>query len=262
MARSWLLASGLLNDGEHARARALIDELLPAAGRLETPSRRALLLMGRGIARPYAPDSPARTDFQQALALARDAGDPLVLGYVLSHYGCFLGIDGDAGRARELHEEMLTIAGSLPDENMRAEAHYDLAVDAISAGDPRTAEPHLAAAVRRYRDTDHLDGLTRCLGAFSALALDRGQPRLAARLIGAAAAARASIRLTPWPAVTEAERRTSERTRALLAGDEFTAQLAAGREQTVADALAQALAHGQAGLGPDETAKEKTGSDS
>jgi hypothetical protein len=240
MARAWLMACGLLNDGDHARAPAFIDKILPTARRLEKPSRTALLLMGRGIARPFAAHSPARTDFQQALTLAREAGDPLVLGYVLSHYGAFLCIDGDVRGARELHEEMLTIASSFPDENMRAEAHYDLAVDAISADDSRAAEPHLAVAVRHYRHIDHLDGLTRCLGALSALALNRGEARLAARLIGAAAGARASVGLTPWPAVTEAERRTIERTQALLTGDEFTAQVTAGRGQTVADALAQA----------------------
>src|SRR5260370_23550190 len=111
---------------------------------------------------------------------------------------------------------MVTIARSLPDENMRAEAHYDLAVDALSAGDPPSAEAHLAVAVRRYRDIDHLDRLARCLGALSALAVSRGHGHLAARLIGAAAAARASIGLTPWPAPTHAERRTLEQPRSLL----------------------------------------------
>jgi hypothetical protein len=239
LARSWLTASNLLHDGDYARTCALIDEILPTARRLENPSRTALLLMGRAIARPYAAHSQTRAEFQQALTMARDAGDPLAVGYILSHYGSFLCIDGDASRARALHEEMLTIANSLPDENMRAEAHYDLAMDAISAGDLLAAEPHLAVAVHSYRDMDHLDGLTRCLGALSALALGREQEHLAARLTGAAAQARDSIGLTPWPTVTEAERRTVERTEALLPGEEFTAQVTAGRKQTIADALTQ-----------------------
>jgi hypothetical protein len=37
---------------------------------------------------------------------------------------------------------------------------------------------------------DHFEGLTRCLGALSALALERDAPHLAARLIGTAAAVR------------------------------------------------------------------------
>jgi hypothetical protein len=241
MARSWMMACSLVNDSDHAKTRSLIGEILPDARRLEQPWRTALLLMGRATARPYSAHSPARADFQEALMIARDAGDPLALGYTLSHYGSFLCIDGDVPRARALHEEMLTIAGSLPDENMRAEARYDLAVDALSVGDPQSAEAQLAVAVRRYRDIDHLDGLTRCLGALSALALNRGQAHLAARLIGAAAAARDSVGLTPWPAVTEGERRIIKRTEALLPGGEFTAQAAAGRLLTVEDALSQAL---------------------
>ena len=140
-----------------------------------------------------------------------------------------------------LHEEMLTIARSLPDHNMLAEAHYDLAMDAMPAGHLPSAGAHLAAAVGIYRDIDHLDGVARCLGALSALALDRGQARAAARLTGAAAAARDSVGLTPWPAATEAERRTSQRIEALLGSGEFTAQAAAGRRLTVQDALTQAL---------------------
>src|SRR5258708_6530791 len=76
--------------------------------------------------------SPARADFEEALAMARDAGDPVVIGYTLAHYGTLLRVDGDAARARALHGELLTVARSLGDENLRAEAHYDLAMDAMS----------------------------------------------------------------------------------------------------------------------------------
>jgi predicted ATPase len=240
MARSWIMAAGLVNDGSFTEAVALLGEILPDIRRLAKPSRTALMFMGLGIARPYTARSPARADFDEALAVARDAGDPVALGYILSHYGAFLCLDGDLPRARALHEEMLRIGGSLSDENLRAEAHYDLAIDAMSDDDLASAERHLAAAVRYYRDVDHLDGLARCLGASSGLALKRGHGHLAAWLTGATAAARDRIGLTPWPAVTESERRTIERAEALLPSGEFAAQVAAGRRQTVEDALSQA----------------------
>lgn len=240
MARSYLTASRLVNDGSFAEAVTLNDEILPDARRLERPSRLALMLMGRGIARPYMAHSPARADFEEALAVARDAGQPLILGYVLAHYGAFLCVDGDTDRAGPLHQEMLQIARSLGDQNLRAEAHYDLAVDALSSGDTGSAQPHLAVAVQHYRNLDHLDGLTRCLGALSALALTRGHPHLAVRLIGATAAARDRTGLTPWPSVTEMERRTIDQAKALLSGSEYAAQLATGRGQTLSDAFTQA----------------------
>jgi tetratricopeptide (TPR) repeat protein len=241
MARSWLLAARLLNDGGYGEAVALIDDVLPDARRLEKPSRTALFLMLRAIARPYTAHSLARADFREALAIARDAGDHFGLGYILSHYGALLCLKGDTARARAMHEEMLKIGRSLGDRNLRAEAHYDLAADAMSAGQPGSAEPHLAVAVRYYRIIDHLDGLARCLGALSALALERGHGHLAARLIGATAGARSSFGLTPWPSVTEAERRTIARVEALLPSGEFAAQTASGRGQTIEDALDQAL---------------------
>jgi hypothetical protein len=53
----------------------------------------------------------------------------------------------------------------------------------MAAGDAGSAAPHLAAAVRHYQNLDHFEGLTRCLGALSALALERDDPHLAARLM-------------------------------------------------------------------------------
>ena len=69
---------------------------------------------------------------------------------------------------------------------------------------------------------------------------------LAARLIGAAAAARDNIGLTPWPSVTELERRTTDRVRARLPDDAFSALVDSGRSLTIKDALAEARAR----LGP------------
>ena len=231
-ARGWLLAGGWMNVGEFARAITLADEALPDARRLEKPSRTALMLLVRGIARADIAHNQARADFAEALEVARAVGDPLVLGYVQTHYGARLCLDGDLDQARVLHEEALTIARSIGDENLRAEAHYVLAIDAMAGGDTQSATPQLAAAILHYRNIDHLEGLTRCVGALSELALQCGDPHLAARLIGTAAAVRDRFGLKPWPFVAQAERRTIQRAAALLSDGEYTAQLAAGRSQT------------------------------
>ena len=241
MARAWLLAGGWMNQGEFTKAIDAVDEVMPDGRRVEKPSRIALLLMARGIARADIAHDQARADFAEALEVARAAGDPLVLGYVQAHYGTLLCLDGDLDQARVLHEEALTIARSIGDENLRAEAHYLLAIDAMAVSDARSATPQLAAAVLHYRSIDHLEGLTRCVGALSELALQYGDPHLAARLIGTTAAVRDRFGLKPWPCVTQAERRTIQRAAALLSDGEYTAQLAAGRSQTIDDALTAAL---------------------
>jgi predicted ATPase len=238
MARDWLMVNLLTIDGQFAQAGALIDEILADARRLEQPSRWGMMLMVRALSRPYTADGPARAEFEEALAVVRDAGDPILLSYVLSHFGLFLCVDGDPARAQGLHEEMLDITRSLGYDNQRAEAHYDLAMDALSAGDPGSAGSHLAAAARRYTDIDHRDGLARCLGGLAAVALQRERAHLAAWLVGATGAARA-IGLTPWPLAAEAEGRVIERIRASLPEAEFTAEVAAGRTHTAEAALAR-----------------------
>jgi hypothetical protein len=81
------------------------------------------------------------------------------------------------------------------------------------------------------------------VAALSELALKRGDPDLAARLIGTAAAVRdrfGGSGLRPWPWAAQAEQPTIERAAALLPGGEYAAQLAAGRSQTIDDALTAA----------------------
>jgi tetratricopeptide (TPR) repeat protein len=241
MARAWLLAGGWMNAGEFAKAIDVVDEVISDGRRAEKPSRIALLLMARGIARADIAHDQARADLAEALEVARAAGDPLVLGYIQVHYGARLCLDGDLDQARALHEEALTLARSIGDENLRAEAHYVLAIDAMAVSDTQSATPQLAAAVLHYRSIDHLEGLTRCAAALSELALQCGDPHLAARLIGTTAAVRDRFGLTPWPFVTQAERRTIQRASALLSDGEYAAQLAAGRSQTIDDALTVAL---------------------
>jgi predicted ATPase len=241
IARAFLLAGGWMNQGEFTKAIDAVDEVIADGRDVEKPSRIALLLMARGIARADIAHDQARADFAEALEVARAAGDQVVLGYVQLHYGARLCLDGDSDQACALHEEVLAIARSIGDENLRAEAHYLLAIDAMAVSDTRSAAPQLTAAVRHYRNIDHLEGLTRCAGALSELALQRGDPHLAARLIGSTGAVRDRFGLKPWPSVTQVERRTAQQTSALLSDSEYAAQLAAGRSQTIDDALTAAL---------------------
>jgi hypothetical protein len=110
IARAWLQATGWINQGEFTKVIELVDEVVPDGRWAEQPSRTQRLLVSRGIARAYTAHGPAHNDFTEALPMARDVGDQLVLGYVQSHYGALLGLDGDLDQARTLHREALTIA--------------------------------------------------------------------------------------------------------------------------------------------------------
>jgi tetratricopeptide (TPR) repeat protein len=232
----------LVDDGQFAtQAGELIDRVLPDARRLEQPSRWAMMLMIRAAARPYAVGSPARAEYEEALAVARGAGDLVAVGYILSHFGLFLNVDGDLARAKAMHEEVLAITRSLGDQNQHAEARYALALDALRAGDAAAAQSHLAAAARGYSEIQNLAGIARCLGALAEVARQRQRPHLAARLLGAAAAARA-VGLAPGPLVEKAEGRITNNVQAALSDADFNADVAQGRAETPEAALAAAWA--------------------
>lgn len=242
LALHWLQVNQLLNDGVFAEAGTLIDDMMPDARRIEVPARIAFLLTARAIVSSSAARDEARANFEEALAVARAADDLLALGYALPHYGLLLAMDGDVTGAQERHQETLDLASSLNDQNLIAEAHYELALDVILLGDPESAPAHLAIAVGCYQNFDHIEGLARCIGAFGSLALERGDSHLAARFVGAASAAREGIGLTPWPSVAELERRTIDRITALVPDDELRGLVDSGRNLTIKDALAEARA--------------------
>jgi predicted ATPase len=242
MARYFLVMIGTNGDGQWAELGALLDRILPDARRIEEPSRWSMMLVCRALARPYAPDSPAGAELAEAVAVTRALERPLLSGYAESHYGNYLCAHGDPDAAREMHEACLRTADARGDDNLRAEALYFLAMDNLAVGDPDPAHRHLETAARYYTDIDHRDGLTRCLGMLSSLALSRGDPRLAARLAGATAAARDDIGLVPWPNVAEAERRVKLRIQDLLPAGEYAAETASGRAVSLEIAIVGALA--------------------
>ena len=255
MAQYFLVMVGTNQEGRWAELGALLDRILPDARRIEEPPRWGMMLVCRALARPYAPDSPASAELAEALTVTQDAQRPLLAGYTQSQYGNYLCVHGDPAAAREMHEQCQRTADARGDDNLRAEALYFLAMDSLAAGDPDPAHRHLEAAARYYTDIDHRDGLTRCLGMLSSLALCRGDPALAARLAGATAAARDEIGLVPWPNVAEAEGRVTESIQARLPAAEYGEQTAAGRSAGLEAAIAGALASlaarpGATGAGP------------
>jgi predicted ATPase len=242
LARQWMLVQGLMVDGRYDDAGQLLDSVMPALRRLASPSRRALVLNARAISRSYSPGSPARAELEEALGTARDSGDPIVLGYVLSHYGLFLCADGDVEHADVVHTEMLALTNSLDDDNQRAEAHYDLAVDALTSGRLDQVQPHIAAASSHYQHIDNREGLARSFAALSGLALLRENAQLAAWLTGAAGAVRHEFGLSPWPTVAEVERRVTDRIEVQLSSAVFHEQLISGGNCPTEEVLTRALA--------------------
>jgi hypothetical protein len=74
-----------------------------------------------------------------------------------------------------------------------------LGLDALLAGDLAGSRERLVEAAGLHREIRDLEGLAYCLDLLAGLALDLGLPQSAARLAGAAEAARAELGVVVWP---------------------------------------------------------------
>jgi DNA-binding CsgD family transcriptional regulator len=93
-------------------------------------------------------------------------------------------------------------------------------------------------------------GIMLCLEGLAWAANAEGQPVLAARLFGAAAALRERLGAAPWPAWLAEHEQNATATRACLGEERFEVAWAAGRALALDAAIAEALGEGAATVAP------------
>jgi predicted ATPase/DNA-binding SARP family transcriptional activator len=150
----------------------------------------------RAVAVTAADPERARTATERAAIHLERAGDVRTLARLWEEVGQNALIDGDLDRAREDVKRALALAGPRDDT---AELGWTLALDglvALEAGDDDAARSRLRDALERCRATGIRTGLPQILLGFAALAGRHEDAVTAARLVGAAHAAR-SPRATP-----------------------------------------------------------------
>ena len=101
LAAQWLTATGPQRRRLTCGRVRCWTRCCPHVRRLEPPVRIALVLSARAIVLPHDAHDRARATFEESLEVAREADDPLVSGYILSHYGLLLSIDGEPTAAQE-----------------------------------------------------------------------------------------------------------------------------------------------------------------
>ena len=171
-----------------ARAQDEPTVLAPALFSLAlvTPIRARGLGTGACAARGVAGALPARPDDDWGVAWPSSRS---------ATCGCST---GDVQAAVPLHEEVLRRAQAVDDDHMRAQAHDQLSLDAMLAGDLAAATRHLRAAAALHRALRDHEGIAYCLEGFAALALAGGQ-QPAVRLFGTAEEARQLLAVAVWP---------------------------------------------------------------
>jgi predicted ATPase/class 3 adenylate cyclase len=173
----------------------------------------------------------ARSFFDESGALARELGNERGYAVAVVNLGGLALIEGDYGRAREFSERGLRLHRKHHSRDGEAISLLNLGFAALEEGATGEATKRLEESYERFRDLGFTEYLASCLEGLAGLAVVRGAPVEAARLLGHAEALREAADASfggPF------ERRLHERT------------LAAVHEHLDAAALAEAWREGRA----------------
>lgn len=237
----WARGATRIALGRAAEAAPLFEELL---SRARATGDRWILghaLTGAAMTRP-AGDPELAALLTEAVAALRDSGDTWSVAYALVPLGHVALLDSDVAAAVRVHEEALGLARGIGDDHLVATLLDQLALDALLAGEVPTARGRLAESAAVHRVVRDQEGLAYCLDGLAAVCLLQGDPRTAARLSGAAAAARAAIGVTVWPMLRSLADGFTASVRAALGEEEDRRERAAGAALGPWDALDLGLA--------------------
>jgi predicted ATPase len=233
--------------GRTAEAAPLIEEVV-ATGAAGDQRLLAPALFSLALVRPVEEGAATVRDLlTRAVDLARANGDRWGVGLALIPLGDLALLEGDVAAAQPMHEEVLQLAEATEDDHMRAQAHDQLALDALLAGELDAAREHLRRAAGLHRELRDHEGIAYCLEGFAALAMSAGRAEEAARLMGSAAAARRLVGVAVWPFMQPLHERFETVVRMALP-DGFDTAFAAGLELEPLVVLAEAAASAPDGL--------------
>jgi predicted ATPase len=228
--------------GRTAEAVPLLEELLPAARETGQDRLVAQALFSIALTKPVPEgEQPAelRELLEESERLFRAAGDDWGVALALIPLGDLALLAGDVAGARGMHEEVLKHATAIGDDHMTAQAHDQLAFDALFASDLATARAELGRAAALHRSLHDREGTAYSLEGFAALALTTQEPELAARLMGAADHARRLVGVAVWPFVRPMRARLEQFVRAST--PDYDAAFAEGSVLEPAQALELAV---------------------
>jgi predicted ATPase/DNA-binding CsgD family transcriptional regulator/Tfp pilus assembly protein PilF len=222
--------------GEHARAEALLHQSLDMA-REASPLLVPFALLTSGFARYIAADlDEASARLEEALALARTMALPWVTSWSLALLGHTARIRGKTEEAHGHIQEALALSKS---NGLCADLPIDAAARlARDIGDREDAETLHHEALQAARAIDSVLLVPAHLEALAGLAVIDGRVQRAARLFGAAEAAREAHSLARY--VTEGDRYEADvdRLRRTLGPHEFRTAWNEGRAMSLEQASA------------------------
>ncbi|MGY1685466.1 ATP-binding protein [Geodermatophilus sp. SYSU D00867] len=224
---AWARAALRIALGDRASAAGLLDGVVDDARR-----RDDAWLLGHALGARAMSLSPADPRvvplLDEALDQLRRSGD----GWSVAFSGMLrVGValaGGDVTAAERVAGEARELAAAAADDQLAALLGDALALAALLAGDLPRARTRLDEAVALHRRTRDLEGAATCLEVLAALALAEGRHAAAARLVGAADAARTTLGVARWSPHQALADRLREALRAALGDDGEARGRAAG----------------------------------
>jgi tetratricopeptide (TPR) repeat protein len=266
--------------GDFETARRVLEESLPVHRRAGDTRMISSTLGLLALTGEWGDSGLALS--REALAVARESGDPVAQGHALWHVGVALAAvgefdeaeqtleeavsharslgnlrsvgswqktlaglaiaRGDRARARRLFEESLAIHRALDDGWGVSHALSSLSLLALEAGDAETARALLSEALAIERKSSHQARLANALEVSARLAAADGQPALAIRLYARAALFREGVRGLTIEVGWPDSTPNLGDLRSRIGEAKFEEEWERGRVMTLLEAIGQAIA--------------------
>jgi non-specific serine/threonine protein kinase len=228
--------------GELAAARTLYEEALRVSR--EAGDRRLVAMSSRGlgtVAFIQGNLAAARSLLEESLMVCREIDDTRGVSTSLITLGEMARTEGELAAARALYEESLALC-------RQSDNQYNVCVNLLNLGAVACLEEDLYTACACHREAiliaEKLGDAVQvayALNGFGALLVLRGEMWWAARLFGAAEHLLESIGYELEPQDREFRERYAAQARAMLGDDSFTAVWAKGRALSMKEAIRLAL---------------------
>lgn len=236
-------ASLASRQGDYDRAAELCEQSLALWEELGDAGgmARALLSLGT-IASEQGDLERAMELSERAAELYREAGDERGHALAVSNLSGIALESGDYSRASALGAEAYSLLESLEDSEGMAMALVNQGLVALSEHEHERALELLRRALRLLAELEFKDALGYCFEAIAAVLAFIGKAEPSALLLGAAEALRDSLGVDLAPAERATHEETATAVRVALGEEGFSAAWRQGRELSLDEAIAYALA--------------------
>jgi predicted ATPase/class 3 adenylate cyclase len=179
--------------GDLRRAEHIAHEAVAKASEVDDERARAAALIVLGdVHSAQGQHELAAKQYEEAVALRIQFGDPLLVMDAVYTLGMAAFHANEHERAHKAFSDALTQARDLAESPYVAAAQLMLALIELDAHDTSSAGTRAREALVLYSSLGDDRSRARCLVALAGVAVEEGSPEMAARLLGAADAARGS----------------------------------------------------------------------